>query len=300
MLGDLEPGREYSYSLNGGEAVTFRTPAAAPDTLSFAVGSDPHFGGNGGRSDITRSILGMMGDPSRGYDYLFLLGDLVHLGFWDPSWRECLEALGAAAPGTPVRTVMGNHDGIFTGYRRYFDYLYPDGMANRSGSRLWQRVDVNGVHLFFLDLEWGTECWSEEQRTWFSEELSTVPPEDWTVVMQHTFYYVSDHFDNGEPCYVNVDTRDALMPLFEERDVDLVLSGHDHRLELLRRNGVTFAISAGMGGEMREVGHWRASESVWVADRVFGYLEVSIEGDRARLTFRDSDGLELYTEYVSR
>jgi hypothetical protein len=39
---------------------------------------------------------------------------------------------------------------------------------------------------------------------------------------------------------------------------------------------------------------------VWVADRVFGYLEVSIEGDRARLTFRDSDGQELYTEYVPR
>ncbi len=300
MLSDLEPGSEYRYRLNDGEETTFSTPAAEPDTLKFAVGSDPHFGGNGNRGGITRRILEQMGDPSHGCDYLFLLGDLVHLGFWDPSWKECLEDIHAAAPGLPLRTVMGNHDGIFTGFEKYFEYLYPDGMSNESGSRLWQRVDVNQVHLFFLDLEWGTESYTPEQQAWFEEQLAGIPAEDWTVVMQHTFYYVSDHFDNGDPMFVNMDTRDALVPLFERSGVDLVLSGHNHHLELLSRNGVTYALTAGLGGQMNDVGDYRAGENVWVDDQDYGYLEVSISGDTATLTFRDRDYRELYTATIAK
>ncbi len=300
MLRDLEPGREYRYRLNGGEEVRFDTPPAEPDTLDFAVGSDLHFGGNGDRAAITRSILTQMGDPSHGYDYLFLLGDLVHLGYWDPSWKEFLEAYPSASPVIPLRTVMGNHDGIFTGYEKYFDYLYPDGMDNRSGSRLWQRIDVNGIHLIFLDLEWGTESYNEEEKAWFEEQLASIPPEDWTVVMQHTFYYVSDHFDDGTPYYVNVDTRDALVPLFERYDVDLVLSGHNHHLELLSRNGVTYAVTGGMGGQMTDVDDYRAGESVWVNDTDFGYLEVSLRGSEAELTFRDPGGEALHSAVIDK
>jgi len=54
---------------------------------------------------------------------------------------------------------------------------------------------------------------------------------------------------NGErhwPAYI----RDKMVPLFEEHQVDLVLSGHQHNYQRGGRNGVTYVITGGGGGPL--------------------------------------------------
>jgi hypothetical protein len=300
MLEDLRPATEYWYRINDSETHTFTTVALVPDTLNFAASSDSHFGGNGGRDYVARNIVDTMANGASVPDYFFYLGDFTEYGFQDSSWKEGMEALTPHSRSVPLRPVMGNHDGIFTGINRYLEYLYPRGIANLSGSRLWYRLDVNDVHLIFLNLEWGAESFFPEQRQWLEEQLASIPPEDWTIVMQHAFYYASDHFMNGDPMYVNLDAVDNLVPYFEANDVDLVISGHEHHMELLEQNGVCYAVVGAMGGELDDIGDYNNPLSLWKNDENFGYLDVEVAGDKAVLTFRGIGGEPLYTREIGR
>ena len=118
--------------------------------------------------------------------------------------------------------------------------------------------------------------------------------------MQHAFYYSSDHFMNGDPMYVNLDAVDNLVPYFEANDVDLVISGHEHHMELLEQNGVCYAVVGAMGGELDDIGDYNNPLSLWKNDKDFGYLDVEVAGDTAVLTFRGSGGEPLYTREIGR
>ena len=289
MLRDLQPGTRYWYQVNDGEIMHFSTPDATYESLDFAIASDSHFGNNAGSQGAAERIIGQVGNADHAFDYFFLLGDFVDLGFQDVSWREGIEILAPCAQKIPTRPLIGNHDGIFTGISLYRDYFYPDGMETQSGSPYWYRMDINGIHFFLLDLEWGTESYGEDQREWFESELSRIPPEDWVIVMSHTFYYVSDHFENGDPMFINLETVNELVPRFEENGVDLVISGHAHHMELLEKSGVHYAVIGTMGGELDDIEGYKNSHSLWSNDSDFGFLDISICGDVANLTFRDSD-----------
>ena len=300
MLDNLKPGSRYWYRVNQGESHEFSTPRASRDTLNFAVSSDSHYGGNGNRDEVAQRIFYQVSSSERQFDYFFLLGDFVDFGFNDANWKEGMEALSSCATSIPIRPVIGNHDAIFNGIDLYQDYFYPAGMKTQTGFRLWYQVEANGIHLFFLDLEWGTESYSEEQRRWFEDQLSQIPREDWVIVMSHSFYYTSDQFENGDPMYVNLETVDALVPLFEKYDVDLAISGHGHHMELLQKDDVCYALVGALGGELDDTDGYENSYSLWKDDQDFGLLEVSIEDDSATLKFRDSRSNLLKTCTIDR
>jgi len=44
------------------------------------------------------------------------------------------------------------------------------------------------------------------------------------------------------------DTTRLISPLFEKYNVDLVISGHNHHMELLEKDGVTYVLEGVAGG----------------------------------------------------
>jgi hypothetical protein len=76
-------------------------------------------------------------------------------------------------------------------------YLYPDKVPSNTGSRLYYKIEINNIHIFMIDLEWGTETYTAEQKAWFEAEISTVPLDDWVIVINHAMYYTSGIYIAG-------------------------------------------------------------------------------------------------------
>ncbi|RJO60667.1 MAG: hypothetical protein C4542_08560 [Dehalococcoidia bacterium] len=299
MLRDLQPASTYTYSVNNGPAYTFNTPST-DGALRFAMSSDTHFGAGDNRTDLTAKMLAAIADPANGYNLFFNGGDLVEHGFSASQWGEAFRAFSSTTSVIPTRFTLGNHESLFAGFGRYQNYAYPAGMDLRTGSRLWYRIDAGKVHFLVLDIEWSAESFSAAQVMWLDAQLKDIPAGDWKIVVSHGFYYASGSFDDGWQWYDNPETIDALTPLFEKYKVNLVLSGHDHQMELLEHNGVTYAIAGAFGGLPDSPRTYISPASLWYLNGAYGFVDVSISGNQCDVTFRSPDNAVLKTFVINK
>ncbi len=299
MLRDLQPDSIYFYRVNSGPLTSFKTPAT-DGTLHFAIGSDSHMGAETSRQDLTAKMLQEISDPASGFDMFFFLGDLVEYGFEKELWLQELDAFSGVTSTMPVRFAAGNHDTLFSGFGRYLDYCYPEGADTKTGSRLWYRMDIGDVHFFVLDVEWSTECFTSEQAEWLQAELDSVPDDDWKIVMSHSFYYSSGVEANGWDWYDNHETIEQITPLFNEYGVDLVFSGHNHRLELLENSGVLYVVCGAFGGLPEPEATYISPSNVWGGSGGYGFMDVTLDKEQCTLVFRDSDFASLKTYVLNK
>jgi hypothetical protein len=299
MLRDLQPASAYTYRVNNGATYSFTTPATGGD-LHFAMGSDSHFSAGDNRADLTDKMLSEIADPANGYNLFLSGGDLVEHGFSSSQWGEAFRAFSAATSVIPTRYAIGNHESIFAGLGRYENYAYPAGMDIQTGSRLWYRLDVGKIHFLVLDVEWSAESYSSQQAAWLEAQLKDIPAGDWKIVVSHGFYYSSGSLVDGWKWYDNPETINALTPLFEQYKVDLVLSGHNHQMELLQHNGVTYAICGAFGGLPDVLRTYTSPASLWYLNGAYGLLDASINADQCTLNFRDSNYAVLKTFTIDK
>ncbi len=299
ILGDLAPGALYTYCVDGGTTYYFTTPNPQ-QPLRFAVSSDAHFSADDNRPDFTAQMLARIAAAANQYDYFFFLGDLVEFGFRPEEWQQAMAALPTASAAVPTAFAAGNHDCLFTGLNRYLAYCCPEGIDTGSGSRLWRRIDIGDIHFLVLDLEWSAETFTPPQQTWLEAELKSIPPQDWTVVLNHGFYYASGSSSRGWQWWDNRETIDLITPLFEKYDVDLVFSGHAHQMELLEQNGVAYVIAGAFGGIPDPEREYVSPASLWYASGQYGYVDVTLEAGKAVLTYTGPDGQVLHTAAIAR
>jgi hypothetical protein len=295
MLRDLKPATEYWYRLNDGTAYRFSTPDTTSRPLHFAVGSDAHFGVSDSRNDLTAEMVAQIASPAGRFNYFFSLGDNVEFGFRPEQWASATNGLSPATSIIPSVFAAGNHDTLFTGLARFLHYSWPAGIGNANGTRLWHRFDVGNVHFIVLDLEWSAETFTSAQAAWLEQELRSIPASDWTIVMNHGFYYGSGSVTRGWQWYDNPETINRITPLFERYGVDLVFSGHAHQMELLDKSGVTYVIAGAFGGLPDPPRTYVSSASRWYQAGGYGYVDVMVDESSLVITFRDPDGAALKT-----
>lgn len=163
LLQDLEPDTQYWYQVDG-ERYHFSTPGAG-QRLSFAVGSDAHFGAGTNKKDLTEAMLAQIADPDHDLDYFFFLGDLVGYGFRRDQWREAVATMSTHLSGIPTGSVPGNHDTMFTGIDCFERYCWAGITASQEDCPLWYRVDIGNIHFLVLDVEWSAESFTPAQRS---------------------------------------------------------------------------------------------------------------------------------------
>jgi UDP-2,3-diacylglucosamine pyrophosphatase LpxH len=289
---DLEAGQSGWYQVNDGPRVEFRIPAAIEQKLRFAVSGDPHFGSATSRLDQTERLLQTV---ARSEDLFFCLGDFVGLGILDRDWTSGLQSIAANASGLPVAFTVGNHESLFGGKTLWEKYLGVEANDRFNNSPFWRRMDINRIHFLLLDLEWGTESFLPAQQQWLERQLSEIPKEDWTIVLSHCYTF-SSGWDLlgirlfGVQWYDHADMIQTMAPLFARNGVDLVISGHNHDMELLSNQGVLYAVVGAMGGAPNPVPSYRSPVSLWFQTGIYGFLEVDIQGEEARLVYSDSEG----------
>ncbi len=298
-LRDLRPDTEYWYQINGGENLHFTTPPAADKPLHFAVGSDAHVGARTSRPDLTLKMLQQIADPEHNFDAFFFLGDFVEMGFHDSLWQKAIEYFSPTTSIIPSRPIIGNHDTLLGGLKLYEDYCYPDGMELDTGSRLYYRIDINDIHFLLLDIEWSAESYTAAQNEWLEKQLASIPPEDWTIVMSHGYYYSSGAIAYGWHWWDNQETIQRITPLFEKYDVDMVVSGHNHFLEVLKESEVTYFICGAFGGPPMPERTYVSPQSIWDKQGAYAFMDVTIDAQAAKIVFRDPDYNEIGTFTVT-
>ena len=162
-------------------------------------------------------------------------GDLVaqrEVKVHDDEWGEWTEAGGRAFAMTMQIPATGNHE--------YVDHIQPDGSESRQLGPHWTRqfalpqngaegvrdtsyyVDYQGVRFIVLD---GTAALDlgglESQTAWLDRTLATSSAK-WNIAVFHQPIFTCARPDDTEAL------KAAWKPIFEARNIDLVLQGHDH------------------------------------------------------------------------
>ncbi len=306
LLEDLSPNITYFYQINdAGQIYNFTTMPDIENTFKFMTSSDPHFGAENNNLTATNKILDQLADPINGYQSFFMLGDMVEMGNNDAHYQEACDTFSPVTSHIPFRPVIGNHDAMIGGHQFWVDYFSPDVVED--APRDYFHIEVNGIHIFVLDLEWGTETYTKAQKTWFENELEeNTNPDDWILVMSHCFYYVSGYHVDGSDWWDHQEMIETFASVFIKNGIDMVFSGHNHIFEVLENDGIYYNIIGGLGGHpdtyyaKEGVVGQLGTGSIYYSTDIFGFLEVDIQGDDAFLTFRTPENQIVYNYTVNR
>ncbi len=270
---------------------------AVASVIRISLSSDAHWGKANANAAARESILKGIASASPARDAFFLLGDNVELGMETVQWKSEIADLERLIPTLPFRPLLGNHDAIAGGEYNFRRAFFPAGMKSDSGSPYYYSVKVGEATFVVLNLPWGTENYDSRQAAWLEKTLAAIPQEKPVIVLSHSYFYASGYNDprTGVPWFDHPENIPAISPILEKYKVDLVVSGHNHYMELLAKNGVAYAVIGSMGGIPDPVPSYTSPASLWFRQGGFGWLDLDIDATSIKLTFRDEHGTELKT-----
>ena len=172
------------------------------------------------------------------------MGDLVDNGEHAYQWRTWLNSIKPLSANVPLATTLGNHEMYTLDWKMREPYAYLNYFAvppngNERFNRRYYSYDFGDVHYVVLDTQLYESNHEDNHDThhpdlydvqiqWLRQDL-TANTKKWTVVLMHRdpFQYAFDR--PGANRAVGFDDEGVLfMPIFDEFNVDLVLSAHLH------------------------------------------------------------------------
>lgn len=251
-LKDLQPGTTYYYQVEGKETASFTTDDDTSD-FSFIFVGDPQIGSSNEEKaktpeDIQKpTFLTAQSEAVRndtfnwsytldrayaktGNSAGFILssGDQIQTNaekVADGTVSE-MEYAGYLSPdvmkSVPVATTVGNHDADNANYTYHFNTPNLSDLGD-NGYVGGDYYFTYGDALFMILNTQDTNV--SEHKQFIEETVAANQDCKWRIVTLHQDIYGSAEHSN-EPEITNL--RYSLVPIFEENDVDIVLTGHDH------------------------------------------------------------------------
>jgi acid phosphatase type 7 len=276
-LCDLAPGTtlQYRVGVDGAfsDTYTYTTIDPAATELTILVVGDSR-GGNGTLADLVS--LAVPHDPQ----LVIHTGDMVNAGSSLSEWADLYDHMPELAT-TPMVSVHGNHE-----------YLAEEffGMVASPGDEEYFSLDIGPVHLAVLN-DSRDPVEMEAQAAWLDQDLAKTSA-TFTVLATHKPMY-SSGTHGGEGI-----THGKIVPVLDDREVDLVLCGHDHGYERTlplcneavienAADGTTHVTAGGGGAYLYTfVGDWFTAHSesvhhmviVTVSERVLTLTAVRHDG----------------------
>ena len=172
------------------------------------------------------------------------MGDLVDNGEHAYQWRTWLNSIKPLSANVPLATTLGNHEMYTLDWKMREPYAYLNYFAvppngNEIFNRRYYSYDFGDVHYVVLDTQLYESNHEDNHDThhpdlydvqiqWLRQDLAA-NIKKWTVVLMHRdpFQYAFDR--PGASRDVGFNEEGVLfMPIFDEFNVDLVLSAHLH------------------------------------------------------------------------
>lgn len=194
--------------------------------------------------EATRQIFGDI--VRRQPNFLFILGDVVTLGYKEKKWNKMDRYLDSCrSAGIRISALLGNHD-VMTRAKKgetQFQRRFPD--HNRTG--YYQVID--SIALVFLNSNFkklGPDD-LEKQQQWYRATLQSLdqdPAVAVTIVACHHAPY-----SNSKIVGSSENVQRYFVPDFlTSRKARLFITGHSHNYEQFRRGGKDFLVIGGGGG----------------------------------------------------
>jgi hypothetical protein len=277
-------------------------PGAPPKPSSplgprIALSSDPHVDREASAHEERRRALRTV--AAGGYDAFFCLGDHVELGMQASGWRSAIAEFSRELGGVPFRPLMGNHDAVIGGQGHWIEAFFPHELPE-SGSPFYWSVEWPQLKLIALNVAWDESSLDARQLSWLERKLAEFGDAVPVVVLAHAFVLSSGYVDgdSGMPWYDQARLADILCPILERHRVDLVVSGHNHYMEYLERNGVAYAVVGALGGVPDPDPEYVSPHSKWFRRGMYGFLELAILDGSLALTFRAANGDALFEKRI--
>ena len=219
-----------------------------------------------------------------------VIGDLVDNGEADYQWQAWRNAARKLLKDRIFLPVMGNHECynhdwlnyIPTHYLKQFDF--PDNSTEFHG--YFYSFDYFNVHFLIVntqmyELEDLVPNLFETQEEWLRNDKTELP---WKVVLMH-----KDIYDYGQDQFDYVGKK--FMDLFDELDVDLVLTGHLHTYRRRKRfnDHKPLYILCGLSGDQRYTEPERSIDSV-SATPLDNYMVMEANSQALRIRCYDVEG----------
>lgn len=259
----------------------FKTNApATARNYRFAVIGDTGSGNANQRAVAARMAAW---DP----DFVLHTGDVIYeRGEYEHYPARFASPYRALIDHTVFYPSPGNHDygrGNLNGYTTFFETPRTPG----ADEERWYTFSYGDAQFFALDTNLPFSQGSP-QYAWFSKALAASRARWKFAFFHHPPYSSGDH---GSSLYV----RKAWSPLFEQHDVQVVFTGHDHHYERVTpredyvKDGrpTTYFVTGGGGAWARRAGRQAFTAESAVA---YHFLGVTIAGDRIAVEAIDKDG----------
>jgi len=219
---DLDPGTVYTYQIGDFEG-TFKTDPGRGEAISFIVTGDAQASDANGFAHGA-AVQGKAWEMFPDSDFTVTLGD--HTNDSDNAqWDMYFDAFkGVHQKGTVV-PIAGNHDGLlkWNWFRNMFTLKEPSNFwSNLTG--VYYSFDYGDAHFAVLNTN-DMLPMTVPQRNWLVNDMSRSDAK-WKIVFMHKSPYSAGN-DALAPDVLLL--RRALLPLFDQLGIDLVLSGHDHQ-----------------------------------------------------------------------
>lgn len=280
---------------------TAQSHESSAPRLRLSFSSDPHWGADTSDASARTEILASVAEYRP--DAFFMLGDTTERGSSAGHWESALADLEAIIPLVPLRVLLGNHDALFGGQYLYKKLFFPQGYASDSSSPYYYSLKSPDALVVVLHLPWGTEDFRSRQRGWLEKTLAGADRSKPVIVLSHSYFYASGYDDPvmGKPWYDHRENIPAITPLLEKYKVDLVISGHNHYQEFLKRNGVAYAIIGAMGGIPDPAPSYVSPASVWIAPpATYGRVDVEVGAGGLSVKFKNAAGVTIHEEYLEK
>lgn len=269
----LVPSTFYNYrvSIDGSNAswtnwFTFLTAPSDNQSFRIAVYGDTRTYPSD-HSKVVRAI--MDNNP----EIVFNVGDLVENG-------RCLDEWGVQffSPAAPLMgnitlfPVLGNHeyrmsDRCTTNQKMwYYDFF------SLPGNEQWYALTYGNVRFIILDTNDDFSHGSAQYK-WLVNELESSEYNDskWQFVFFHYPPYTSSGRLSNE--YV----QNYLVTLFEQFDVDIVFSGHNHNYERSYKDGIYYIVTGGGGANLMDFHNNGLLYNPYSQVRVKNYHHVTLD-----------------------
>ena len=229
----LKPDTMYHYRVGQGtnwsEWSNFTTGSQSHEPFTFLYFGDAQNGLDTVYPRLVRKAF--QSEPEA--KFAIFCGDLVDIGSNERSWDHWFNALGFLASNYPIMPVPGNHE--------HDSYKDGNGTEKQVLTNLWcllftlpengpdtmkescYTFAYNNVRMIGLDSTKGAYEFRGEGEiaTWLEDVLKNNSCQ-WTIVYFHHPIYSSAKGRN------HVEWRQAIKPILDQYQVDLVLQGHDH------------------------------------------------------------------------
>ena len=242
-LTGLTPNTKYEYRVGYGtdrRSDWYRLETAGASVYDVLIYPDSQSGDYSQWEEIVKSSA--LRNPRT--TLYISMGDLVDNGEHAYQWRTWLNSIKPLSANVPLATTLGNHEMYTLDWKMREPYAYLNYFAvppngNEIFNRRYYSYDFGDVHYVVLDTMLYESNHEDNHDThhpdlydvqvqWLRQDL-TANTKKWTVVLMHRdpFQYAFDR--PGANRAVGFDDEGVLfMPIFDEFNIDLVLSAHLH------------------------------------------------------------------------